>query len=145
MLLSKSKFKTSPIQKRSYHVYDLASKFLTIAHDELLKKKQFLKSHKDTIINKQTTIGSFMKKTRNAPHFQQLDDVEQSIEACLNIRRLCIEAYELGRRIREENLKELDTEPSEYLYDFICITNEHYPCYNKEDYVRIKKMFDKEK
>lgn len=145
MLLSKSNLKTSPIQKRSYHVYDLASKFLTIKHDELLKKKQFLKSHKDTIVNKQTTIDSFMKKTRNAPHFQELDDVEKSIEACLNIRRLCMEAYELGRRVREECLKELDTEPSEYLYDFICITNEHYPCYNKEDYVKIKKMLDADK
>ena len=138
----RSKFNTSPhITKRSYHVYDLGSKFLSVAHDELLKRKQFLKVHKDTIVNKQTTIASFIKKTRNAPHFQQLDEIEKTIDACVNLRILCNEAYELGRRVREENLKELDKKYSEYLYDFICITNEQYPCYNKEDYKRIQKMF----
>ncbi len=141
MLLSKPR--TSYVQKRCYHVYDLASKFLTISHDELIKKKQFLKVHKDTILNKQTTMSSFMKKTRSAPQLQQLHDVEKTIEACVNLQLLCNEAYELGYRVREENLKELDKEYSIYLYDFICITNEHYPCYNREDYQKIKKLFEK--
>lgn len=130
------------ISKRYYHVYDLGSKFLSIAHDELSKKKQFLKVHKDTLVNKQMTISSFIKKTKSAPHFQQLEDVELSLEACVHLRKLCNEAYDLGRRVREENLKELDQEYSEYLYDFICLTNEHYPCYHKEDYQKIKRMFE---
>lgn len=145
MILSRSK--SSPIvTKRSYHVYDLASKFLTITHDELVRRKHFLKIDKNTIINKQTTIGTFMKKTKKTPHFQQLDEVEQTIDACVNIRNLCNQAYELGRRVREENLEELDIDEqnSEYLYIFICITNEYYPCYNKEDYKKIKKMFEQE-
>jgi hypothetical protein len=132
----------SLITKRSYHVYDLGAKFLSIAHDELSKKKHFLKIHKDTLVNKQTSVSTFMKKARSAPHFQQLEEVEKSLDACVHLRLLCNEAYELGRRVREENLKELDQEYSEYLYDFICLTNEHYPCYQKEDLVKIKKMYE---
>ena len=138
-----SKFHTTPrITKRSYHVYDLGAKLLSIAHDELFQKKQFLKAHKDTLVSKQMTIGSFMKKTKTSPHFQQLEEVELSLDACVNLRKLCNEAYELGRRVREENLKELDQEYSEYLYDFICLTNEQYPCYHKEDFEKIKKMLE---
>jgi NTP pyrophosphatase (non-canonical NTP hydrolase) len=144
-MLSKIKIgsHSAPIpNKRQYHVYDLGAKFLSISQDELSKRKQFLKAHKDTLINKQTTISSFIKKTRTAPHFQQLEEVEKSLDACINLRRLCNEAYELGRRVREENLEELDEEYSDYLYDFICLTNEYYPCYQKEDLVKIKKMFE---
>jgi len=132
----------SDLSFQRYHVYDLGAKFLSVVHDELSKKKQFLKVHKDTLVNKQTTVSSFIKKAKSAPHFQQLEEVEKSLDACVNLRLLCNEAYDLGRRVREENLKELDQDYSKYLYDFICLTNEHYPCYQKEDLSKIKKMLE---
>jgi ferritin len=120
-------------------VYGLASKFLTILQDELEKKHQFIKVHKDKIVSKKMSIHSFMKKTQNSPHLKQLEDVEKTLDACLNIRRLCGEAYDLGKNIRENKLSK-DYEISEELDDFIRLTNEHTPCYTKEDYEKYKML-----
>ena len=127
---------------RKYHVYGLASKFLTILQDELEKKQQFVKLHKDKIVSKQMTIHSFMKKAQNSPHLKQLEDVEKTLDACVNIKRLCDEAYELGKNIRENTLSK-DYEISEELDDFIRLTNEHTPCYTKEDYEKYKMFMRK--
>lgn len=138
----KQKYTNRFQSSRNYHVYGLASKFLTILHEELEKKHQFIKIHKDKIVSKQMSIHSFMKKTQNSPHLKQLDDVEKTLEACVNIRRLCDEAYELGKNIRENTLSK-DYEISEELDDFIRLTNEHTPCYTKEDYEKYKMFMRK--
>lgn len=125
---------------RHYHVYGIASKFLTIYRDDLLKMKHFFRIQSGSMAQKQITISNFIKKTKGSPYLKHLDEVEKSLDACLNIKKLCDEAYELGRRVREENMEKLDLEVSESLYDFICLTNEQYPCYQKDDYEKIKKM-----
>ena len=139
MKLSKHPF----VPKRKYHVYHLGSKFLSIAQIEILKKQSVLKSHTDSMYQKQTTISGFMKRTKSFPNLlQQLDEVETSLDACINLKLLCDQAYELGKKVREENIQHLPKEMkiSEYLYDFVCLTNENYPCYRNDDLEKIKKL-----
>lgn len=129
--------------KRHYHVYGISEKLLGLTCHELKKQKEgLLKAQKDSIDRGQITLTTFMKKTKTTPHFSNLFEVEKRLDACTNLQKLCEQAYELGKKVRQENIKRLpnDMVISEYLYDFICLTNEHYPCYQKEDFEKIKKL-----
>ena len=79
----------------------------------LVKKQYILKLQSNTMIQKQQNMRTFLKRIKNAPPLQQLDEVEKAIDAAVNLRVLCEQAFELGRRMREENVKELDEEVSE--------------------------------
>jgi len=80
-----------------------------------------------------------MKKTLHSDELKRIDEIERTIEACVQIRRLCDQAYDLGQRVRHDKVVKYE-KISEELYDFICLTNEHYPCYDKQDFEKIKRM-----
>jgi hypothetical protein len=126
-----SKYQTN--HHRKYHAYGLASKFLTILQDELNKKHAFAKIQKETIVTKNMSMSGFMKRTTKSPHLKHLDEIERTMEACVNIRRLCDESFELGKKIRENSVP-YNYKISEELDEFIRLTNEHTQCYTKMDY-----------
>jgi hypothetical protein len=131
-------------QKRKYHIYGLAANYLKVAEHQLYEKESALRNLKEIqfqegkIMN--GSMSKFIKKAKNAPVLKQISEMEQTIEACHNIKRLCEEAYNLGKEVRE-NKDQIDYAISDELYDFICLTNDSYPCYIREDYERIKEIY----
>lgn len=126
--------------KRKYHIYGLAANYLKVARHQLVEKDMMLKAQKDMLFpegKSNGSMGKFIKRTRSAPVLKQVSEMEQTLEACDNIQRLCEEAYELGKHVREKKNK-LEYNISDELYDFICLTNDSYPCYLREDYERIR-------
>jgi hypothetical protein len=144
LLVSKRNY----ICKRKYHIYGLASNYLKVAQFQLYEKDAMIKSQKEVMFSEgkynQLPLGKFMKKAKASPLIKQMNELEMTIEACENIKRLCDEAYELGKQVREK--KNIDGKSiSDELFDFICLTNETYPCYVREDFEKIKMIYEKMK
>jgi hypothetical protein len=95
-------------------------------------------------LHKNKTINSFIKKTLKSDELKRIDEIERTIDACTHIQRLCNRAYELGKCVRHESALK-DEKISEELYDFICLTNEYYPCYDKKVFEKIKRMYEEGK
>ena len=138
----------SIVIKRKYHIYGLASNYLKVAQFQLYEKDAMMKSQKDVVFSEgkyhQLPLGKFMKKAKSSPLIKQMSELELTIEACENIKSLCEQAYELGKQVREKKNIE-DKNISDELFDFICLTNETYPCYLREDFEKIKMIYEKMK
>jgi hypothetical protein len=148
MKLLKSQIQT---QKRKYHIYGLALNYLKVAQYQLHEKESLLRNQKEIIKDygfggntANIPLNKFMKKTKSSPVIKSLSEVEQTIDACVNIKRLCQEAYDLGKSVRE-NPNKYDFKISDELYDFICLTNDTYPCYHRDDYEKIKIIYEMKK
>jgi hypothetical protein len=131
-------------QHRKYHIYGIASNYLKVAHHQMIEKEMLLKTQKENLFMFEgksiTPLNKFVKRTRSAPIIKQVSDMEQTIEACIRIQRLCEEAYELGKNVREKKHR-MDYPLSDELYDFICLTNESYPCLIRSDFEIIQMFY----
>jgi len=127
-------------QYRKYHVYKMASNVLKILHYDLVKREKHIRPHATNIQgNQNINIKNLLKNAKQSNHLKEIQLVEQKLEACENLGRLCEEAYELGKKVREGN--GFSENISEELYEFIVLTNEHHVCYQKEDYEKIKWIY----
>jgi hypothetical protein len=141
------KIRLQPIRssRREYHIYKFAANYLDVAEYQIMQREQQLRSQSANLLHETQNhqlpnLKKFVKQTKSAPVIKQLGEVEKTIEACKNIKRLCEEAYELGKKVRENKLT-IDIKISEELYDFICLTNDSYACYLREDYEKIKMIY----
>ena len=131
-------FKSNSIQTRKYHVYKIANNVLTIFEADMSLKKQVNNTFIDKSLNKKMLPSSIFKEIRKSKPLQQGQEIEKILQASSNIKRLCKDAYDLCQSV---DMDEARYEPiDDELFDFIELTNEMYPCIDKELYRKIKEM-----
>lgn len=118
----------------------MASNVLKILHSDLVEREKQIRPHATNIPGYQNiNIKELFKNAKQSNHLKEIHLVNQKLEACENLGRLCDQAYKLGKKVREGN--GFSENISEELYDFIVLTNEHHACYQKEDYEKIKWIY----
>lgn len=123
------RYKTSNTQSvRRYHSYKLASQMLSVVETNLVSKLQLYKSKADQHLSKQQFIGDFIKKTKNSPLLEEIERLEETLEACRNLNRLSKKAYDVASKIKSKQNVEIDEE----LLCFIELTNESYNALSKD-------------
>jgi len=136
--ISKNQYQSNPRHNRQYHVYKIVGNILTLFESDMNLKKQINQTIIDKSLNKKIMPSTMFKEIRRSKPLKDSRDISTIIEASTNIRRLCKDAYDLCQSIdMDETIYDL---PDEELIDFIELTNEMYPCIDKELYRKIKEL-----
>jgi hypothetical protein len=123
---------------RKYHVYKIASNVLTVFEADMELKKVIINGQIDKTFNKKIMTSSIFKEIRKSKALSDEQHTQKTLEAAKNIKRLCMEAYELCQKLEFD---ETMYEPiDEELIDFLELTNEMYPCVSKDIYEKIKML-----
>jgi hypothetical protein len=126
------------IQQRKYHVYKIASNVLTVFEADMELRKAIVTDNINKNFNKKIVASSLFKEIKKSRHLKDEQEVKKILDASSNIKRLCMEAYELCNKLEfDETMYEpIDDE----LIDFIELTNEMYPCIDNKLYEKIKML-----
>jgi hypothetical protein len=125
-------------QRRHYHIYKIVGNILTLFEADVNLKKQINQTMIDKSLNKKMIPSTIFREIKRSKPLKDSRDITTVLEASNNIRRLCMDAYELCQSVKA---KETRYRPSdEELMDFIELTNEMYPCIDKELYRKIKEL-----
>lgn len=137
--LSKIQIKQNKtIQVRHYHVYKIVSNILTLFEADVNLKKQINQTMIDKSLNKKIIPSTIFREIKRSKPLKDSRDITTVLEASNNIRRLCMDAYNLCQSIEMEETRYQPID--EELMDFIELTNEMYPCIDKELYRKIKEL-----
>jgi len=122
-------------QLRKYHSYKIASNTLSIFEHDLIQKKNVLKDDAGKQFSKKQTSMLF-KEIKKSRSLLEIQNTDQALEAAKNIKRLCDQTYALCQEVENGGfVPEIDEE----LLCFIEITNEIYPCIQKDLYEKLVK------
>jgi hypothetical protein len=123
------------IVRRKYHAYKHASQYLKIYQQEVLTKQKIIHDTIDKQANKKMPISLLFKDIKKSKTIKDAQHVKDVLDACINIERLCNQAYETFYQL--ENHSSEDLKLDEELVDFIQLTNQMYPCVSKDLYERL--------
>lgn len=120
---------------RKYHVYKFASHTLSILEFDLKNKKTMIKDIiEKTSQSKKSQTFNLFKEIKKSKPLQDIQQTQNVLNAASNIIRLCNQSYEICKEVEETgNVPVLDEE----LISFIELTNEMYPCIQKDLYDKI--------
>jgi len=124
--------------KRNYHVYKIVNNVLTLFESDINLKKQINKTIIDKTLNKNIMPSNIFREIRRSKPLKDSRDITTVLEASTNIRRLCMDAYNLCQAVEMDETQY--ERPEDELFDFIELTNEMYPCVDKELYRKIMEI-----
>jgi hypothetical protein len=122
--------------KRYYHAYKIGSNALSVLEVQLKEKYQVVQNKTNQTIGSSKNVSSLIKNIRTTPLLKEITGVEESIQACVNIKKLCDQAYMVCHQIKCGNKPFLSDE----LIDFISLTQESMKVLPVDMYQQIMDM-----